>query len=193
MRKWLSLIVALGAVCLWVGAALSAGLEIEGDIVDWKAVKARVPAKAYLQLVKYSDNMKGTTDAEGYSAFDSKLPKITVKDNGSFKLKVKEIPPGKYFVALQRALPKEMAGDSMASAIPILITEKEQALVIGVPGDFPMNLGKLFVAVRAKKEPPKTGTPKAEEPKTEEPKKEAPAGEEPQKEAAPEPPAQPKE
>jgi hypothetical protein len=81
-----------------------------------------------------------------------------------------------------------MAGDSMASAIPILITEKEQALVIGVPGDFPMNVGKLFVAVRAKKEPPKTETPKGEEPK-----KDAPPSEEPKKEAAPEPPAQPKE
>jgi hypothetical protein len=127
-------------------------------------------------------------DEEGYSAFDSKLPKITVRDNGSFKLKVKEIPSGKYFVALQRALPKEMAGDSMATAIPILITEKQQALIIEVPGSFPMNVGKLFVAVRAKKEPPKTEAPQAEEPK-----KEAPPTEEPKKEPSPESPAPQKE
>jgi len=183
MRKWLSLSVALGAVFLFVGSAFSAGMEIEGVIVDWKEVKARVPAKAYLQLVKYGEEMKGTTDEEGYSAFDSKLPKIKVSDKGSFKLTVKELPSGKYFIALQRGLPKEMAGDSMASAIPILITEKEQALIVEVPGDYPMNVGKLFVAVRAKKEPPK------EAPQAEAPKKEAPPGEEPEKEPSPESPA----
>jgi hypothetical protein len=188
MKKWLSLTMALGALVLFVSSSWAAGLEIEGVIGDWKAVKARVPAKAYLQLVKYDENMKGTTDEEGYSAFDSKLPKIKVKDNGSFKLTVKEIAPGKYFIALQRALPKEMAGESMASAIPILITEKEQALVIGVPGTFPMNVGKVFVAVRAPKKPPQ-----AEAPQAEEPKKEAPPSEEPKKEPAPEPPAPAKE
>ncbi len=174
MRRWLALTVALGTVFLFVGSALAAGMEIEGVIVDWKAVKARVPAKAYLQLVKYGDQMKGNTDEEGYSAFDSKLPKIKVNDNGAFKLKAKEIPPGKYFIALQRALPKEMAGETIASAIPILITEKEQALVIQVPGDFPMNVGKVFVAVRAKKEPPKKEEPKAEESQKEAPKPESP-------------------
>ena len=196
MKKWLSLTMAFGALFLFVSSSLAAGLEIEGVIGDWKAVKARVPAKAYLQLVKYGENMKGTTDEEGYSAFDSKLPKIKVKENGSFKLTVKEIPPGKYFIALQRALPKEMAGESMASAIPILITEKEQALVIGVPGNFPMNVGKVFVAVRAPKPTPKTEAPKAEERKEEskeEPKKEAPPSEEPKKEPAPETPVPAKE
>ena len=185
MKKWLSLIMAVAALFLFAGFSFAAGLEIEGVIGDWKAVKARVPAKAYLQLVKYSENMKGTSDEEGYSAFDSKLPKIKVKDNGSFKLTVKEIPPGKYFIALQRALPKEMGGEDMATAIPILITEKEQALAIGVPGNFPMNVGKVFVAVRAPKKPPKTEAPQAEESK-EEPKKEAPPSEEPKKEPAPE-------
>ena len=181
MRRWLSLAVALGAVLLLVSTAFSAGLEIVGVIVDWKEVKERVPAKAYLQLVRYGENMKGTTDEEGYSAFDSKLPKIKVRDNGSFKLTVKEMPEGRYFIALQRALPKEMSGESMATAIPILITEKEQALVIGVPGNYPMDVGKLFVAVRTPKETPKKETtqpetPAAEFPK-EEPAKEPPAPE----------------
>ena len=169
MKKWRSLAVALGAMLLLISFAFGAGMEIEGVIVDWKAVKARVPAKAYLQLVKYGENMKGTSDEEGFSAFDSKLPKIKVRDNGSFKLTAGEIPPGKYFIALQRALPKEMSGENLASAIPILITEKEQALIIEVPGNFPMNVGKVFVAVRAKKEPPnKEGAP------NEAPKKESP-------------------
>ena len=176
MKRWLALAVALGAVFLFVSSAFSAGMEIEGVIVDWKEVKARVPAKAYLQLVKYSDKMKGTTDEEGLSAFDSKLPKIKVRDNGSFKLTVKEIPQGKYFIALQRALPKDMSGEAIASAIPILITEKEQALIIEVPGNFPLNVGKVFVAVRAKKETPQKEAPKTEAPKKE-PSQESPAPE----------------
>jgi len=183
MKRWLSLAVALGAVLLFVSFSSSAEMEIQGIIVDWKEVKARVPDSAYLQLVKYGDAMKGSTDEEGYSAFDSKLPKIKVSDKGSFKLTAKDIAPGKYFIALQRALPKEMAGDSMATAIPILITEKEQALIIEVPGNFPMNVGKLFVGVRAPKEPPKK----------EAPQKEAPQREAPQKEPTPESPAPKKE
>ena len=193
MEKWLSLTVALGAVFLFVSSALGAGLEIEGVIVDWKDVKARVPANAYLQLVKYGDQMKGNTDEQGFSAFESKLPKIKVRDNGSFKLTAKELPPGKYFIALQRALPKEMSGESMATAIPILITEKEQALVVEVPGNFPLNVGKVFVAVRTKKEPPKTEAPQTEAPQAEEPKKETPPSEEPKNEPAPETPAPQKE
>ena len=84
MRRWLILLVALCVVLLAAGAALSAGLEIEGTIVDWKEVKARVPATAYLQMVKYGTELKGTTNEEGYSAFDSRLPKIKVRDNGYF-------------------------------------------------------------------------------------------------------------
>ena len=155
MRRWLILLVALCAVLLAAGAALSAGLEIEGTIVDWKEVKARVPATAYLQLVKYGTEMKGTTNEEGYSAFDSKLPKIKVRDNGYFKLSAKELSAGKYFIALQRALPKEMSGESIGTAIPVLVTEKGTVLVVEVPGNYPMNVGKLFVAVKTKKEPAK--------------------------------------
>lgn len=169
MKTWLSLAAALGAVLLLVTCSFGAGMEISGTIADWKEVKARVPASAYLQLVKYTDKMKGTTDEEGFSAFDSKLPKIKVRDNGAFKLTVKELPAGKYFLALQRALPKEMAGESMVSAVPILVTDKGQALVLEVPGDFPVNVGKVFVAVRSEKKPeakeaPKEGSPKKPEP-----------------------------
>jgi hypothetical protein len=168
MRRWLALVVALGAVFLWVSSSFSAqGIVITGVIADWKEVKARVPETAYLQLVKYRKKMKGNTDEQGFSAFDSKLPKITVHDDGSFKVKIKELPEGDYFFALQRAVPKEMSGGSIDTAIPILITDKEQALVIRVPGNFPVNVGKVFVAVRSKKEPPAAEKDKKEAPAAE--------------------------
>jgi hypothetical protein len=169
MKTWLSLATALGAVLLVVTFSFGAGLEIQGNIGNWKEVKAKVPADAYLQLVKYDDKMKGNTDEEGFSAFDSKLAKIKVRDNGSFKLTVKELPPGKYFIALQRALPKEMTGESQISAVPILVTDKGQALVLEVPGDFPVNVGKVFVAVRSEKKPEPKEAPKKESPKKPEP------------------------
>jgi hypothetical protein len=174
MRRWLALVVALGAMFLCVSSSLSAeGIVITGIIGDWKEVKARVPETAYLQLVKYGKKMKGNTDEQGLSAFDSKLPKIKVHDDGSFKVTIKELPEGKYFFALQRALPKEMSGDSMVSAIPILVTEKGP-LMIQVPGTFPINVGKVFVAVRSQKEP-------SESPASEKAKKE-PAPPTPEKE-----------
>jgi hypothetical protein len=171
MRRWLALAVALGAVLLCVSSSLSAEkVVITGIIADWKEVKAKIPETAYFQLVKYREKMKGTTNQEGFSAFDSKLPKIKVRDDGSFKLSIKELPEGKYFVALQRAVPREVYGENAEAAVPILITEKG-ALVIQVPGSFPVNVGKVFVAVRSKKE----------QPASEKGKKEAPAAEKSEK------------
>ncbi len=184
MRRWVILLGAFCVVLLAAGAALSAGLEIEGTIVDWKQVKTRVPAAAYLQLVKYGPEMKGTTDEEGYSAFDSKLPKIKVRDNGYFKLSAKELSAGKYFIALQRALPKEMSGESMGTAIPVLVTEKGNVLVVEMPGNYPMKVGKLFVAVNTKKEPAKKESVH-EQPAPKEPA----AAESPKPETPQEPPA----
>jgi hypothetical protein len=158
--------MAVGAVLLWGSSSLCAEkVVITGIIADWKQVKAKIPETAYFQLVKYTNKMKGTTDQEGFAAFDSKLPKIKVRDDGSFKLTLKELPEGKYFIALQRAVPKEIYGEDHEAAVPILVTEKG-ALVIQVPGEFPVNVGKVFVAVRSKKPP----TP-------EEGKKEGPAAE----------------
>ena len=104
--------------------------------------------------------MKGTTNEAGYSAFDSKLPKIKVHDNGFFKLSAKELSAGKYFIALQRALPREMSGESIGTTIPVLVTEKGNVLVVEVPGNYPMKVGKLFVAVTRKKNPPKRVGPR---------------------------------
>ena len=176
MRRWLALLVALGAMFLCVSSSLGAEkIVITGIITDWKAIKAKIPETAYFQLVKYSPKLKGTTDQEGFAAFDSKLPKIKVQDDGSFKLSVKELPEGKYFIALQRAIPKEMYGVDTGASVPILITDKG-ALMIQVPGEFPVNAGKVFVAVRAKKEPPapEKGKKEAPAPEKTEKKPEAP-------------------
>jgi hypothetical protein len=177
MRRWLALAVALGAVLLCVSSSLSAErVVITGIIVDWKAVKAKIPESAYFQLVKYRDKMKGTSDQEGFAAFDSKLPKIKVRDDGSFKVSIKELGEGKYFIALQRAVPKEIYGEDTEAAVPVLVTEKG-ALVIQVPGEFPVNVGKVFVAVRSKKKPPTSEKGKKEAPASEKGEKKPKASE----------------
>jgi hypothetical protein len=52
-------------------------------------------------------------------------------------------------------------------AVPILVDSKGQPLGIHVPGDFPVNVGKVFVAVRTKKEPPAPEKGKKEAPASE--------------------------
>ncbi len=186
MKRWLAVVAVLSAVCLQVNFSWGAGgVEVAGVVANWQKVKEKVPESAYFQLVKFHKELKGTTDSEGYSAFESKLPKIKVKADGSFKLVAKTLSDGNYFIALQRALPKEVTGDSIASAIPILITEKEEPFIIQVPGDYPLNAGKVFLAVRAQKEQKEAPAPATPE----KGKEEAPAKEKAEKE----PPAPKKE
>lgn len=154
MRKWLAIALALGAVFLVGSSSWSAEkMEVKGVIADWGKLKAGLPANAFLQVVKLEDNLQGNTDAEGFSAFDSEFPNILVRADGSFRVDLKNVPNGKYFIALQRAIPKEMSGESMTAAIPILITKEGHPLVIEVPGTFPLNAGRVDVAVRAPKAP----------------------------------------
>jgi hypothetical protein len=148
MKKRLALVAALGAVFLFATVSLSAAkMEVKGVINDWPELKNKIPASAFFQVVKLEEKLQGTTDAQGFSAFNSELPKIQVRADGSFRVDLKDAPPGQYFIALQRAIPKEMAGESMATAIPILIN-KEGPLVIEVPGKFPLDVGQVDVAVR---------------------------------------------
>lgn len=154
MKRWLAIAVALGAMFLMGSSPVSAAkMEIKGVIVDWKKGKTMIPASAYLQLVKIEEEMKGTTDTQGMSAFDSEFPKISVRADGSFSADVKDLPEGQYFIALQRALPRDVSGDSMATAIPILITEDKEPLIIEVPGTFPLDVGRVDVGVRVPKTP----------------------------------------
>jgi hypothetical protein len=154
MRKWLALAVALGAVFLFGNSAWSvARMEVKGVIADWAGLTTKLPVSAYFQVVKLEEKLEGNTDAQGFSAFNSEFPKIQVRADGSFRVDLKDVPPGKYFIALQRAIPPEMSGDNIATAIPILITQKAQPLVIEVPGDFPLDVGRVDVGIRASKTP----------------------------------------
>jgi len=152
MRKWLATAVALGAVLMFGSSAWSAAnMVVSGVITNWKEVMARVPASAYLQLVKLDKEMKGTTDAQGLSAYDSDLPRITVRPDGSFKATFQDLSPGEYIIALQRAAPRTLPGSTVQSGTAILIMEDGNPLIIKVPGTFPLKVGKVIVAVKAEK------------------------------------------
>jgi len=159
MRKWLAISVALSVVFL-VGSSSwgAATKEVKGVIADWGELKVRIPPSAYFQVVKLESNLTGDTDSQGFSAFNSKLPKIQVRADGSFRVDLKDVPAGKYFIALQRAVPREMSGESMATAIPILITKEGKPVLINVPGTFPLDVGRVDVAVRSSEAPATSGT-----------------------------------
>ena len=158
MRKWLTLAVALTVVFLGgIPSPSAARMEVKGVVADWGELKTKITPNAYFQVVKLEDNLKGTTDSQGFSAFDSEFPKIKVRADGSFRVDLKDVPAGKYFIALQRAVPKEVSGENKASAIPILVTKEGSPLLIEVPGSFPMDVGRVDVAVRASKEPEASG------------------------------------
>ena len=149
MRKWLTLAVALIMVFLGgISSPSAARMEVKGVVSDWGELKTKIPPSAYFQVVKLEDNLKGTTDSQGFSAFNSEFPKIKVRANGSFSVDLKGVPSGKYFIVLQRAVPREMSGENMATAIPILITKEGNPVVIEVPGTFPLDVGQVDVAVR---------------------------------------------
>ncbi len=158
MRRWLGLAMALGAVLLFGSSSWGAAkMEVKGVIANWREVKARVPASAYLQLVKIEDNLKGTSDEQGLSAFDSEFPRLSVLADGSFRVDVKDLPTGKFFIALQRALPREVGGTAISSGTPILLTKEGSPLIIEVPGTFPQDVGEVMVAVRSQGSAPASG------------------------------------
>ena len=154
MRKWLIIAVALSVMFLWGSSSWGAArMEVKGVVADWGELKAKIPPNAYFQVVKLEEKLQGTTDPQGFSAFNSEFPKIQVRADGSFRVDLKDVPAGKYFIALQRAVPREMYGEDKASAIPILITKEGKPLFIEVPGTFPLDVGRVEVAVRASKAP----------------------------------------
>jgi len=133
-------------------------MEVKGVVEDWGELKVKIPPSAYFQVVKLESNLQGNTDSQGFSAFNSDFPKIEVRADGSFRVDLKDVSEGKYFIALQRAVPREMSGESMATAIPILITKEGKPLLIDVPGTFPLDVGRVDVAVRSSEAPATSGT-----------------------------------
>ena len=158
MRKWLTLSVALTMLFLGgIPSPSAARMEVKGVVADWGELKDKIPPTAYFQVIKLEDNLKGTTDPQGFSAFNSEFPKIKVRADGSFRVDLQDVPSGKYFIALQRAVPREMSGEDKASAVPILVTKEGTPLLIEVPGTFPLDVGRVEVAVRASKAPEASG------------------------------------
>lgn len=159
MRKWLAIAVSLTVVFLVGSSSWGATkMEVKGVVADWEKLQDRIPPSAYFQMVKLEENLAGNTDSQGFAAFISEYPKIKVRADGSFRVDLKDVPAGKYFIALQRAVPQEMYGENKASAVPILITKEGSPLLIEVPGSFPLDVGRVDVAVRASKEPATSGT-----------------------------------
>lgn len=153
MGMWLALVVLLWTL---MGpdtpVVFGADLVVSGTITNWKEVLARVPPSAYLQLVKLEKEMRGTTDAQGLAAFESDLPKIPARPDGSFRVTLKDLAPGEYIIALQRAAPRKVPGSTLVSGTPLLVKEDGQPLIIKVPETSPLNVGKVVVAVKAEKD-----------------------------------------
>ena len=133
MRKALVVSVAV-AVAVILGQAPVRGGEvaITGLITNWYQVKDKVSEKAYFQLVKKQHKLVGNTDKEGLAAFDSNLPRIPVRNSGGFRVNLSKVPPGEYFIALQRGL----------ASTPILVKDGNP-LIIKIPGNFPLNVGSV--------------------------------------------------
>jgi len=146
LRKWLA-VVMLGLVAGVLGAptpARAGEAVISGLITNWYQVKGKVPEKAYFQVVKKEHQLRSGTDKEGHGAFESKLPRVAVRNSGGFRVNLAKLPPGEYFIALQRGF----------AAAPILV-QNGNPLIIKIPGDFPKNLGNIQLELPLGQEPQK--------------------------------------
>lgn len=133
LRKWLAGSLAIAVMAMLAQAPVKAGeVVVTGLITNWHQVKDKVPEKAYFQVVKKEHQLKGNTDKEGLAAFDSNLPRVAVRNSGGFQVNLSKVPPGEYFIALQRGY---------ASA-PILV-KNGNPLIFKIPGDFPLNVGNV--------------------------------------------------
>lgn len=132
-KKWLAVFVGLAVAVMLAQVPVRGGeVVITGLITNWYQVKGKVPEEAYFQLVKKQHQLRGNTNKEGLAAFESNLPKIPIRNAGGFRVNLSEVPPGEYFIALQRGF---------ASA-PILVKDGNP-LIIKVPGNFPLNIGSV--------------------------------------------------
>lgn len=134
LRKWLAVGMGL-ALALMLGqgpAQAVGGGTVTGVIANWYRVKSKVSGKAYFQLVQNVHMKSANTDKDGLQALKSDLPQVDVRNTGGFQVNLDNVPPGEYFIALQRGL---------ASA-PILVKDGSPVL-IKVPGKFPLNVGNV--------------------------------------------------
>ncbi len=123
----MALVVMMAQAPAWPGDVV-----VSGVITNWYQVKDKVPEDAYFQLIKKQPQLKGNTNRAGLAAFESDLPRIPVRDSGGFRVNLGEVPPGEYFIALQRGF----------AAAPIVVRD-DNPLIFKVPGDFPLNVGNV--------------------------------------------------
>jgi hypothetical protein len=145
LKKWLAVGMVIAVVVMWGKGPVSAGeVVITGMVTNWYQVKNKVSDKAYFQVVKKQEKLTSKTDKEGLAALDSNLPKIPVRSSGGFRANLSKVPPGEYFIALQRGL----------SSTPILVKDGNP-LIFKIPGDFPLNLGNVTLEMPLGYAPPK--------------------------------------
>lgn len=145
MRKWFFAGACLVLVVLWTQAPVRAGeVVVTGLITNWYQVKGKVPEKAYFQVVKKEHQLKGDSDKEGLAALESNLPRVPILNSGGFRINLGQVPPGEYFIALQRGF---------ASA-PIVVKDGNP-LIFKVPGHFPLNVGNVKLELPLGQEPRK--------------------------------------
>lgn len=146
LRKWLAVGIGLAlALMLGQGPAVAAGGgSVTGVISNWYQVKNKVSGKAYFQLVQNVHMKSANTDKDGLQALKSDLPRVSVRSTGGFRVNLDKVPPGEYFIALQRGLP----------SAPILVKDGSPVL-IKVPGKFPLNLGNVKLEMPLGYTPPR--------------------------------------
>jgi hypothetical protein len=145
LRKWFLMGVGLALVFMWTQTPARAGeVVISGLITNWYQVKDKVPEQAYFQVVKKEHELKSDTDKAGLGAFASDLPRVPVRKSGGFRANLGQIPPGEYFLALQRGF----------SSTPIVVKDGNPML-FKVPGRFPLNVGNVQLELPLGQEPRK--------------------------------------
>lgn len=145
LRKWFALGVLLALLVMLGQEPARAGeVVISGMVTNWYQVKNKVSDKAYFQVVKKQEKLTSRADKEGLMVLDSNLPTINVRSSGGFRENLATLPPGEYFIALQRGL----------SSTPILIKDGNP-LIFKVPGEFPLNVGNVKLEMPLGYAPPK--------------------------------------
>jgi hypothetical protein len=145
LRKWFIAGVGLALAGLRAGVPVRAGdMVISGLITNWYQVRGKVPDTAYFQLVKKEHQLKSGRDKLGLGAFLSDLPGIPVRKSGGFRVDLGQLPPGEYFIALQRGF-----------AAPPIVVKDGNVLIFNVPGCFPLNVGNVQLELPLGEEPRK--------------------------------------
>lgn len=145
LRKWFALGVLLALLVMLGQEPARAGeVVISGMVTNWYQVKNKVSDKAYFQVVKKQEKLTSRADKDGLMVLDSNLPTINVRSSGGFRENLANLPPGEYFIALQRGL----------SSTPILIKDGNP-LIFKVPGEFPLNVGNVKLEMPLGYAPPK--------------------------------------